>query len=112
MKKLAFLIVIYAFFSSGCEKNKYDAPGCIQDKIDDFKSTVVCDNGAYVGLYDFKGQEVYVFSEGYCGADLGATVYSQACLYLGYLGGISGNTFIQGVNFYDNAKYIKRLWEN
>ncbi len=112
MKKLVFFILAYVLLSSGCEKNKYDAPGCIEDKIDNFISSVVCDNGAYVALYSFKGQDVYVFAEGYCGADLGATVYSKDCLYLGFLGGLSGNTFIQGVNFYDNAKFIKRLWEN
>jgi hypothetical protein len=112
MKKLAFIILTYVLLSSGCEKSKYGAPGCIEDKIDDFISSVPCDNGAYVAEYDFQGQDVYLFSEGYCRADLGTYVYSKDCLRLGYLGGIEGNKFIQGVDFYNNAKYIKRLWEN
>jgi hypothetical protein len=112
MKKLFFLILTYVLLSSGCEKNKYDAPGCIEDKINDFKKTAICDHSASVALYTFQGKNTYLFSDGSCGADLGATVYSEECLSLGFLGGFSGNTLIQGVNFYNNAKFIKRIWEN
>ena len=112
MKKLTAVLILITLTVTGCKKNDYDAPGCIQDKIDAFKTSVECDNDSYVALYSFNDKDVYVFSEGSCGADLGATVYSSDCLYLGFLGGITGNTFIQGVNFYNNARYIKRIWEN
>jgi len=112
MKQISLLLILYILFSSGCEVSKYDAPGCIEDKIDDFISSVTCDKGAYVSLCKFNGEEVYLFYEGDCGADLGGTVYSSDCLRLGFLGGIDGNKFIQGVNFYDNVRYIKTLWEN
>lgn len=112
MKKSAFLILTYILLSSGCEGNKYDAPGCIEDKINDFTKSVICDNGAYVALYTFKGQNVYLFADGNCGADLGASVYSEDCYALGFLGGISGNQLISGTRFYDEAKFVKRLWEN
>jgi hypothetical protein len=112
MKQLIIILTLYSLLASGCEKSKYDAPGCIEDKIDEFVANVICDNGAYVALYKFNDKDVYLFYEGYCGADLGGTVYTKDCLYLGFIGGISGNTFIQGVNFYDSARYIKRIWEN
>ena len=112
MKQLSLIVILFSLSISGCKKNSYDAPGCIEDKIDAFKVSVVCDHGAYVALYSFNDKDVYVFYEGYCGADLGAQVYSSDCLYLGFLGGLTGNTFIQGVNFYNNARFIKRIWEN
>lgn len=112
MKQLSLILILFSLSISGCKKNHYDAPGCIEDKIYTFKASVICDHGAYVALYSFNDKDVYLFFEGYCGADLGATVYSSDCLRLGFLGGISGNTFIQGVNFYNNARYIKRIWEN
>ena len=37
-----------------------------------------------VAEYLFQDQYVYVFSDGTCGADMGAAVYSQNCEYLGY----------------------------
>jgi hypothetical protein len=112
MKKAIFLAIMYTLLISGCERNNYDAPGCIEDKIREFSKSTICDTGASVAVYKFKARNVYVFSDGSCGADMGASVYSQDCNSLGFLGGISGNTLIQGVKFYDEAKFVKRLWQN
>lgn len=112
MKKAVFFTIMYTLLLSGCEKNKYDVPGCIEDKIQEFTKTVICDSGASVSLYIFNGKNTYVFSDGNCGADLGASVYSEECYSLGFLGGISGNTFIQGVKFYDVADFVKWIWKN
>lgn len=112
MKKVIFLSIMYTLLISGCEENNYDAPGCIEDKIREFTKNVICDSGASVSLYTFNGKNTYVFSDGNCGADLGDSVYSEECYSLGFLGGISGNTIIQGVKFYDVAKFIKRIWKN
>jgi hypothetical protein len=112
MKQFSTILFLYLMLASGCEKNKYDAPGCIEDKIDEFIANITCDKGAYVALYKFNEEDVYVFYDGDCSNELGATVYSSNCLNLGFLGGLSGNTFIQGVNFYVYARYIKSIWEN
>jgi hypothetical protein len=112
MRKLILIMLTCTLFASGCDKNNYDAPGCIEDKINQFKATVVCDNGAFVALYTFKGKNVYLFNEGSCGADLEESVYSEDCYKLGSLGGITGNTMISGVKFYEEAKFVKRIWEN
>jgi hypothetical protein len=112
MKRAIILFLFFTLFISGCERNDYDAPGCIGDKIKEFKETTICDSGASVALYTLKGKNVYVFADGSCGADLGASVYSEECFTLGFLGGISGNTIIQGVKFYDEADFVKWIWKN
>ena len=112
MIKTIFLTTVFILSISGCERNDYDAPGCIEDKIREFTKTVICDSGASVSLYTLSGKNVYVFADGNCGADLGAAVYSEDCFSLGFLGGISGNTIIQGVKFYDEADFVKWIWKN
>ena len=112
MRKISIVILFLLIFAPGCEKRNPDIPRCIDDKIDQFKKSTVCDSGSYVAVYTFQGENVYVFAEGTCGADLGATVYSEDCYYMGFLGGISGNTFISGVKFYDYAKLVKKIWTN
>jgi hypothetical protein len=112
MKRIFFLTIVFILCIPGCERNDYDAPGCIADKIREFRKNPVCDSGASVSLYLLNGENVYVFSDGTCGADMGASVYSEECNSLGFLGGISGNTIIQGVKFYDEADFIKWIWKN
>jgi len=112
MKKVVFFTILFTLLIPCCEKNNYDAPGCIEDKINEFIKTAICDSGASVSLYTFNGKNVYLFSDGNCGADLGASVYSEDCNSLGFLGGISGNTLIQGVKFYDKADFVKWIWKN
>jgi len=109
---LLILTLTFTLLSSGCEKSKYDAPGCIEDKIREFSKTVTCDSGASVSLYELNGKNVYVFEDGNCMADLAVSVYSEDCYLLGFLGGISGNTIIQGVKFYDKADFRKWIWKN
>ena len=112
MKKVISLSIICILLISACEKDKYDAPGCIEDKIREFSKTVICDSGASVSLYELNGKNIYVFTDGNCVADLAASVYSENCYLLGFLGGISGNTIIQGSKFYDDADFIKWIWKN
>ncbi len=112
MRKLSVLILLLSLFAPGCEKKDPEIPGCIQDKIDSFKKSTICDSGAYISIYSFKGENVFVFAEGNCGADLGASVYSGECYLMGFLGGISGNTLISGVKFYDNVKLVRKIWSN
>ena len=112
MRKLSVLIILLSLFAPGCEKKDIDIPGCIEEKIDSFKENVICDSGSYVAIYTFQGSNAFVFAEGNCGADLGAAVYSEDCNFMGFLGGISGNTLISGVRFYDSAKLVKKIWSN
>jgi hypothetical protein len=51
-----------------------------------------------------------VFDPGTCGADMAAEVIDSECNSLGNLGGIAGNTEINGANF-SNAILESTIWE-
>jgi hypothetical protein len=89
-------------------------PDCIQSKIDHFKTSTNCTQNASVKMYGFQGKTVYVFDETQCKnvADGGAEIFDSNCNYLGLIGGIAGVTKINGVEFYENADYIKTVWHN
>ena len=84
-------------------------PKCIKDKIKDFNKSSPCGN-AGVNEYSFQGNTVYAFGPGTCGADMTAEVMSSNCVSLGFLGGLTGNTKINGEEF-SSAKFIKTIWK-
>jgi len=110
MKLIAFTFFFF-LATSGCKK-EHNIPQCISEKITSFSSSLVCQNGASVKEYSFQGGLVYVFSMGNCGADLSAGVYDSNCNYLGFLGGFTGNTKINGVEFSTAAVYKRTVWSN
>ncbi len=111
--RLAFmcLLAVMAIFSCKKEDNSLaGTPDCVKQKIAVFAgSSLICE-GAAVNEYRFQGQTVYVFSDGSCIADAGAAVYDSACASIGFLGGIVGNTKVNGVEF-STAEFIKTLWK-
>lgn len=110
MKKLS-IALLFAFTIVGCNKLdiEKDTPKCVERRIKNFNKSSTCDN-AKVNEYTFQGNTVYVFTPGTCGADMTAEVISSDCNSLGYLGGISGNTKINEVEF-STATFIKTTWE-
>jgi hypothetical protein len=112
MKKILVFVFAVVLLSISCEKIK-DCPDCIKNKVKEFAKNRACTDGtASVGVYIFQDQNVYVFSDGTCGADMGATVYTEKCVYLGFLGGFAGNLKINGVVFHDNAIFQKEIWHD
>jgi hypothetical protein len=99
------------FILLGCKKS-VSPSDCMQSKVDEFKSSVLCTSDASVKEYSFQNKFVYVFTEGYCVSDWQESVYDMDCSYLGYLGGFGGATKINGVDFYSNAKYKRTVWHN
>jgi len=98
--------------SLSCEKTEVDVPNCIHDKIESYsKNPTLCDSGATVEEYLFQSELVYVFNPGTCGADMGADVFTESCENIGFLGGIAGNTIIQGVQFYEESVFQRVVWE-
>jgi hypothetical protein len=89
-------------------KNQKGTPKCAKNKIKDFNNSSSCDN-AKVDAYTFQGNTVYTFVPSDCGMDLRTEVVSSDCNSLGYLGGILGNTKINGADF-SIATYIKTIW--
>ena len=106
------ILFSFVLFAGSCEKIE-DCPDCINKKVKEFSKSGICKNGtADVAEYIFQDQLVYVFSDGTCGADMGASVYSSECERMGFLGGISGNLIINGVKFYETAVYQKMIWHD
>ena len=85
-------------------------PSCITGKINDFHDDA-CSVGANVKKYIFQNASVFVFDPGMCGADMTSAVLDANCNALGHLGGITGNTSINGEDF-GNAELQETIWTN
>ena len=81
----------------------------LKTRFKDFDKSSTCDN-ANVKEYSFQGSTVYAFDPDTCGADMTTEVVNSDCNCLGYLGGIAGNTKINGEEF-SNATFIKTTWK-
>lgn len=102
---LILVLVLYA-----CTSNKTASKNtCLQAKIETFKQGD-CKTGLSVKEYIFSGKHVYAFDPGNCGADMTTEVIDENCKSLGYLGGITGNTEIEGKDF-STAQFVKSLYE-
>jgi len=108
---LLLTLLSFLFMATGCEKNKLETipSECLASSIRAFKRESLCSD-ASVKEYRFQQQLVYVFDLGTCGADLSAKVTDIACNSIGMLGGISGNTMINGESF-ANATFIRTIWK-
>lgn len=100
---------------SSCDKLEIEAgtPDCVKEKIADFdKSQSFCkDGGTSVTKHTFQNKTVYAFNPGNCGNDLEAEIIDAECNQLGFLGGIAGNTKINGEEF-SNATFVSIVWED
>jgi hypothetical protein len=104
---ILFGTLVFTLFSS-CKKQSED-PACIVNKVDEFKFTISCNVGGNVKEYEFQSKPVFVFDPGTCGADMTSEVLDENCNSLGFLGGIAGNTKINGEDF-NNAKLKRTVW--
>jgi hypothetical protein len=103
------VIVLLTSFAAICSCNKENAiPGCVQAKIEAFKNSS-CEHGASVKEYKFQGETVYTFNMGWCGADLPTGIINHECKAIGSLGGYTGNTNVNGVDF-STAIHIRTIW--
>ncbi len=111
MKTPFIILAMATTFAIGCTKNEQSTgtPECLSDKIQAFQ-TECCDQGANVKKYQFQGAPAYLFDPGTCGADMTSEVIDENCNVLGYLGGIAGNTTINGSNF-ETAQLQATIWQ-
>lgn len=111
-KQFALILTILVICISSCQKldNDKDVPECIENLIIDFDKNQSCENGVNVKKYTFMGNTVYVFDPGNCGADMTSEVIDSDCNTIGYLGGITGNTEINGESF-STATFEAITWE-
>ncbi|MFM7401176.1 MAG: DUF6970 domain-containing protein [Bacteroidota bacterium] len=109
MKKISkVLFIVFAILSCNRPEVEDATPECVVNKIKAFNDSSFCSN-AKVDEYTFQSNKVYIFEPGDCGADLTTEVLSADCTTLGYLGGIAGNTKINGVEF-STATFTKTIW--
>jgi hypothetical protein len=94
-----------------CSKTNIDnaITNCLDHKINAFKKASFCSN-AQIDKFFFNGDTVYTLDPGTCGADMSTEVIGADCKNWGYLGGISGNTQINGKEF-STATFIKTIWK-
>jgi hypothetical protein len=115
MKIKSFTLLTFfvglALICGGCEKLDIEkgTSKCVKNRIEDFNKSDLSCNDASVDQYTFQGKTVYTFDPGSCGADMQTEVIDENCKTLGYLGGILGNTYINGEHF-SNATFVKRIW--
>jgi len=74
-------------------------PSCIKHLISGFNKENFCNKGVKVERYTFQSKTVYGFNPGTCGADMTSEVIDSECQNMGFLGGIAGNTEINGEDF-------------
>ena len=111
MKKIFFILFLTIATLLSCTHLDIEkgTPRCVKNKIKDFDKSS-CETGANVKEYLFQNETVFVFDPGTCGADMTSEVIDDNCNTLGYLGGISGNTKINGEEF-SNAVFQKVVWK-
>lgn len=114
MKTTLFIAMVCLFNATNqsCSKQKLngDYPKCLEKNIKEFDKNQTCDKGVKVDKYIFQEKAVFVFDPGTCGADMASLVYSNQCEILGHLGGITGNSIINGESF-ENAKLVSTVWK-
>lgn len=109
-KIIPALLLLFCLLLSACNKPKLSegSSRCLNDRIKEFSKTA-CDD-ARADEYRFQGNTVYVLESGTCVADGTSEVVNDNCDHLGWLGGITGNTTINGEDF-QSAMFIRTVWE-
>jgi hypothetical protein len=113
MKKNRFLALLFPVLLFSCQKKGLvkDAPKCIDAKIEQFKQNA-CSGSGNVSSYDFQGKKVYAFDMGTCMADGTTDILDENCNKVCMLGGLTGNTKCNGVEFDKEAKNKKVVWQS
>lgn len=109
MNVIKLFSIIYMGLFMSCSKSISETPACVNDKIADYSKSATCKD-ATVKEYNFQSQTVYVFEPGTCGADMTSAVINADCKTIGHLGGITGNTKINGTEF-SSAVFVKIVWK-
>ena len=110
MKYIIPLLLISVFLFS-CEKDDHPClPPCLAPIIGDI-AEYPCDSTGRIIQYKFMKDMVYYIDPGFCYFDQLYDVIDSDCEVIGQLGGISGISTINDVEFFDNAEFIAVIWE-
>jgi hypothetical protein len=111
MKLLTFILVVLIITS--CKKNKDSGniPSCVQSAID---SSMAKPKGYYyqsISEYQLNNKTIYLFVPGCCDRLINA--YDETCKYLfAPSGGITGCGDCLHPNFFNEAIFIRSVWED
>lgn len=111
MKKLQVISLFLSVGLLSCSKLDIEkgTPVGVKKQIKAFNKNAICKD-AKVDEYRFQNKSVYAFEQGNCGADLTTDIYNKDGEKMGALGGIMGNTKINGKEF-SNAPFVKNVWK-
>jgi hypothetical protein len=112
MKKMFCWLVITTPLLFACSKKVTNEtiPECVSKDIQAIEKNIKA-IGPIVNQYTFQENTVYLIDEGLGFADSQSKVVDSKCNELGYLGGIMGNTKINGDDFFISAVYVKTVWK-
>jgi len=118
MKNLFLFLLLTSLIFSTTSCNKEDLPeglpDCIESEIKEYKklsANVDCQK-TYVKEYIFEEETVYVGYAGDACIESGETIYTEECEQLCFVSGLGGTVAnCNGVNFYENATFVKLIWE-
>ncbi len=110
--KISFLVLLILVGSIvSCEDTGpiNNVSKCIDSKIE--MNPPDCGElyGTSVDEYWFQNELVYVFDYSLCCCDFQSPLLSSSCDTLGYLGGLVGNSIINGEGF-ENAEFLRTVW--
>ncbi len=118
MKYLS-LIILFSIGLFACKTDDpIQIPVCIDEEIPVF-AQFACLGSGDLTVWSFAGQDVFCFNEGSCKTEmiLGKLVnigqnyiYDANCNLICTLGGISGNTLCDGLEWESNAEYLELVY--
>lgn len=101
MRTFSLATVLFCISFAACNRKAAPVSGissCLQKSIAEWQAQGHCKH-PFVEEYSFQDRKVFVLRHGTCGADMTDDVLDENCRLLGRLGGITGNTKINGEDF-------------
>jgi len=112
MKLKTHFLLLFLFSIISCTNyvgNHSEISDCLEEKIKEFEENAPCPDVS-VSQYIFQGKMVYTFDPGTCGADMTSNALDENCISIGFLGGLIGNTTVNGEDF-SKAIFVKTIWK-
>lgn len=109
MSRNSILICLIAFGLYSCSDDPIEIPLCVDQEIPVFAQTA-CAGSGDLTIWAFDGEDVFCFNEGTCYSDAMAYIYDADCNLVCTLGGVSGNTLCNGLDWDTNAVYLELVY--
>ncbi len=112
MKNSILSIIVISTLLFACKKNDIakGTPKCIASEIASIKKNEFAQR-PIVNEYIYQNETVFLIDDGMGYVDSQSKVVDSHCNELGYLGGMMGQTKINGEDFFAAAVYVKTIWK-